>query len=196
MSTISLHHLHARFLSILPKIRTHARIYFRHVKCHCRKADFIAEAIALAWKWFVRLTKKGKDACQFPSTLATFAAKAVRNGRRITGQLKPNDVHSERAQQMRGFSVSKLPEFSTLNPNPLSDALIDNTQSPVPDQVQFRCDFPEWLLTHTRRDRTLAVEMAKGERTSALAHRFKISPARVSQVRRHLHDSWEQFTSN
>ena len=41
------------------------------------------------------------------------------------------------------FSISKLPDFSTLSDNPLSDALIDNTRSPVPEQVQFRLDFPD-----------------------------------------------------
>jgi len=66
---VALQQLQARFLSILPRIRTHARIYFRHVKCHCRKADFIAEVIALAWKWFLRLAQRGKDACRFPSVL-------------------------------------------------------------------------------------------------------------------------------
>ena len=66
--TGSLHlgQLQARFLGILPRIKTHARIYFRNVKCACKKADFIAEVIALAWKWFVRLAGRGKDACHSP----------------------------------------------------------------------------------------------------------------------------------
>lgn len=42
--------LHQRFLSILPRIKTHARIYFRDVKCRVQRADCIAEALALAWK--------------------------------------------------------------------------------------------------------------------------------------------------
>ena len=91
--------LQARFLSILAKIQTHARIFFRHVRCRCKRDDFIAETIALAWKWFRRLAEKGKDAREFVSVLASFAAKAVRCGRRVTTQLKPKDVLSELAQQ-------------------------------------------------------------------------------------------------
>lgn len=49
------------FLTLLPRIETHARIYFRHLKCPDRKQDCVQEVIALAWKWFVRLAERGKD---------------------------------------------------------------------------------------------------------------------------------------
>ena len=53
------HLLHAAFLSIMHKIATHARISFRHIKCPEKKADRIAETIALAWCWFRRLARRG-----------------------------------------------------------------------------------------------------------------------------------------
>jgi hypothetical protein len=77
--------------------------------------------------------------------------------------------------------------------NPLAEALIENTVSPVPDQVAFRCDFPGWTKTRTCRDRRMIHEMARGERTKDLAHRFKLSPARVSQLRQQFHDDWQRF---
>ena len=40
--------LHARFLEIRQRIETHARIYFRHVRCWFKRADYIAETVALA----------------------------------------------------------------------------------------------------------------------------------------------------
>ena len=184
------------FQAAMPRLICHARCYFRHVRCRDKKADCISEMLGLCWKWWLRLVDRGKNPAKFVSVLASYAARAVRSGRRVCGQERARDALSTVAPQRHSFTVSSLPQTSTLNPNPLQEALIDNTRSPVPDQVQFRCDFPEWLLTHTRRDRTLAIEMAKGERTSALAHRFKISPARVSQIRRQLHDSWEQFTGD
>jgi len=193
---VTLPQLQARFLSILPKIKTHAQIYFCHVKCCFKKTDFVAEVVALSWKWFLRLHEQGKDATEFPSVLASYAAKAVRSGRRVCGQLKSKDVLSESAQQRHSFTVSKLPDYSTLHTNPLVEALTDNTQSPVPDQVQFRLDFPDWLTTHCQRNRSIAVEMAQGERTQALAGRFKLSPARISQLRSQFHESWCQFTDS
>ncbi|OAI48215.1 hypothetical protein AYO44_07585 [Planctomycetaceae bacterium SCGC AG-212-F19] len=192
----SLFHVQSDFLTALPRITRHARCYFRHVPCRHRKADFVSEVLALSWKWWLRLIERGKNPRAFVSVLASFAAKAVRSGRRVCGQLPAKDAMSERAQQRHAFSVSKLPDFATESTNPLQEALTDNTQSPVPDQVQFRCDFPNWLTAHTQRDRKIAVEMAKGEKTLALAQRFKLSPARVSQLRREFQDDWQRFTGD
>ena len=185
--------LRTRFLTILPRIKTHARIYFRSEKCEHRKADLVSEVVALTWKWFVRVAEMGKDGTEFASTLATYAARAVWSGRRLCGQLRAKDVLSEVAQRRHGFEVSKLPDYSTLSENPLAEALHDNTQTPPPDAAAFRCDFPAWLKTRTRRDRTIAVELARGERTKALARRFGLSQARVSQMRREFHDDWNRF---
>jgi len=189
----SLAELRARFLAIRERIEMHARICFRHIRCWFQKDDLIAETIALAWKWFRRLAQKGKDAREFASVLASYAARAVRSGRRVTRQLKPQDVLSEVARQRHGFYVGKLPDFSTLDTNPLSDALIDNTRSPVPEQVQFRLDFPAWLGTRTDRDRCLIGDMMTGQRTLDLSRRYGLSPGRISQLRREFHDDWQHF---
>jgi len=58
-SSKNIDQLQASFLAIHPRIETHARIYFRQVRSADEKAERIAEAIALAWKWFVRLAQRG-----------------------------------------------------------------------------------------------------------------------------------------
>ena len=118
----------------------------------------------------------------FPTALATYAARAVRSGRRVTGQLKAKDAMNPHAQQRRGFCVGKLPDFSTLSDNPLQEALIDNTQTPPPEQAAFRIDFPAWLDTHSKRDRRMILDMAQGERTGSACrplphHRWPYLPA-------------------
>lgn len=183
----------AKFQAILPRIETHARIYFRAVKCPHKKADCVAEALALAWKWFIRLADKGKDATRFPSVLATFAARAVKCGRCVCGQEKAKDVMSSVCQRRRGFAVGKLPDFSTLDTNPLAEALTDNTQTPPPDAAAFRVDFPEWLDLHCNRDRAIIRDMAMGERTKSLAPRYHLSQGRISQMRREYSEEWEAF---
>jgi len=200
--------LQTRFLTILPRIRTHAGIYFRHVKCCVKKSDLIAEVLALAWKWFVRLAQRGKDATQYPSVLATFAARAVNAGRRLCGQLKAKDVLSERAQQKHGFRVEQLPistrtcheELNGVHGQRHLDAfeerLQDNTMTPPDEQAAFRIDFPAWLSTRTERDRKIINDMAVGERTQHLARRFGISSARVSQLRREYSQDWRRFTDD
>jgi hypothetical protein len=200
--------LQARFLTILPRIRTHAGIYFRHVKCCVKKSDLIAEVLALAWTWFVRLAQRGKDATQYPSVLATFAARAVNAGRRLCGQLKAKDVLSERAQKKHGFKVEALPvstrtchaDLNAVNGQRHLDAyeecLRDNTMTPPDEQAAFRIDWPAWLATRTERDRRIISDMALGNRTLALARRYGISPARVSQLRRQFHDDWTRYTQD
>ena len=111
--------LHARFLSFLPRIELHGRVCFRHLRFPHRRQDAIQEMVALCWKWFVRLAERGRDATRFPSALATYAAKAVRSGRRLTGMERAKDVLSPLAQQRQGFAVVKLPDRGTLNGTPL-----------------------------------------------------------------------------
>src|SRR5438445_9772585 len=103
------HPLHARFLMLLPRIETHAKSCFRDIRCADKRADRIAETIALAWKWFVKLEERGKDPTQFVSAIATFAAKAVKCGRRLAGNERAKDVMNDRTQRRRGFVVVRLP---------------------------------------------------------------------------------------
>src|SRR5262249_1716153 len=101
--------LHRRFLEIVPVIERHGKVYFRHLKCWHRVREALAEMVAIAWKWFLKLVQKGKDAAAFPTVIAAYAARAVRSGRRLCGQERARDVMSPRAQQRKGFSVQSLP---------------------------------------------------------------------------------------
>lgn len=183
------HPLHARFMILLPRIEAHAKIFFRGIRCGDKRADQVAETIALAWKWFVRLEDRGKDSTQFASVIATYAAKAVRCGRRVAGMEKSKDMMNSRMQQRHGFRLEKLPEAR----NPLADALTDNTVTPPPDAAAFRVDFPDWLDSLSERDRRLAEKLMMGERTQEAARRFGMSQTRVSQLRRELCEDWALF---
>jgi hypothetical protein len=185
--------LHIRFLRILPRIQLHGRIYFRHVRCRHKKEDAIQEMVALSWKWFLRLAQRGKDGTRFPSALATYAAKAVRCGRRLHRQENERDVLSPLTQQRRGFTLAKLPDHATLYSNPLDEALHDNTVSPVSDQVAFRLDFPAWLGSLGQRNRQVAEDLMMGERTLDVAHKYGLCAARVSQLRREFQQDWKRF---
>ena len=187
------HPIHAVFLAILPRIERHGRVYFRHVKNAGLREEFIAEMVALAWKWCVRLAQKGKDVSRFPSAVATFAARAVHSGRRLCGQENGKDVLSPLAQRRHGFAVDRLPDYGTPSDDPLHDALRDNTQSLPAEAAAFRCDFPLWLAAHAERDRRLALDLMAGERTLDAAQRFGLSAGRVSQKRREFHDDWRRF---
>jgi hypothetical protein len=192
--TIDLAALHVTFLShVLPRVEHHGRCYFRHIKCPDRKEELLAELRGLAWKWYVGLVRRGKDVLAFVSALASYAARAVQSGRRVCGHERKQEVLSPVAQRLHGFTVGKLPDFSTLEGNPLEEALHDNTASPVPDQVAFRLDFPAWLTSLSHRDRDLVTDMGLGERTLDLAARYGCSPGRISQKRRWFAEAWRRF---
>jgi hypothetical protein len=185
--------LHARFLAILPRIERHGRVYFRHLRSAERKEDCIAEMVALAWKWHRRLAERGKDAARFPTALATFAARAVRSGRKLAGSDRAKDVLSPLAQQRKGFAVSPLPVGSSLTGNVFDEALRDNTRSLVVEQVCFRLDFPRWRASRTERDRRVLDDLMVGERTLDVAGRHGLSPGRVSQLRREFRLDWRRY---
>lgn len=207
VATLTTHaQLEAAFRSILPIVERHAKIYFRHVKCMDRKGDLVAEAVALSWKWFLALARRGKDATAFPTTLATYAARAVCCGRRLCGTLPAKDVMSVRAQRRFGFCVESLPASTRTSVENLhsvvhgqreldamEERLRDNTQTPVPDQVAFRADFPAWLRTLTERDRWIIQDMMRNERTKDLARKYRLTCGRISQMRRAFHEDWERF---
>jgi len=184
---------HTRFLLLLPRIKTCAQFLFRDVKCPDKRADRIAEVIALAWHWFVTLEKRGKDPASFITALATLACRAVRSGRRLAAMEPAKDVYSSRTQLRQGFTVMTLPDPSPLQGNALDDVLRDNTQTPPPDAAAFRIDFPRWLGTLSARTGRLVNELMCGEKTSVAARAFGVSPGRVSQLRQELHDDWLRF---
>jgi hypothetical protein len=197
--------LGAKFLVLLPRLQTHARIHFRDIRCPETRADKIAETIALAWRWYRRLEEKGKDVLRFPMAFAALAVKAVRCGRRVCGQERAKDVLSATAQHRHGFRVEYLPvaprtAFASLYAQPQGQKLQDtfeerlahNTQTPVPDQASFRIDWPQFLRSLTERDRRLAEFLALGHSAKKAAATFGLSPGRVTQLRQSWCKQWRR----
>jgi len=189
------------FLALLPKIQLHAAIYFRYIRCPAKKADKVADAVALAWKWFLRLQERGKDINNFRMVFVILVARAVKSGRRLTGMEKIKDVFSERAQRRSGFRVEPLGTGVRANQDLLGveiqelldERLRDNTVTPPPDAAAFRIDFPQWRSTWGERDRRLIDLLMLDARTQDAARSFRISAGRVSQKRREFHDDWLRF---
>jgi hypothetical protein len=204
MEMVLMSALQAAFLTILPRIETHALISFRDIHCPDTRADKIAECRGLAWKWFVRLAERGKDARCFPTALARFAVLAVRSGRRVTGLDRAKDVFSARAQRKHGFTVERLPNSTRVSHESLygnaagqrnldvyEERLADNTVTPPPDQAAFRIDWPLFLKTLPRRDRQLAKFLSLGHSNQQAAEKFGLSQGRVSQLRKQWCREWK-----
>jgi hypothetical protein len=196
--------LHAAFVELLPRIELHASFHFRDMHCAEKRAEMIAEATALAWKWFLRLVQRGKNVNEFPSTFAVLVARAVRSGRRLCGNEKARDVLSTVAKRRHGFAVESLPastarsrEGSTPRdqrmPDVFEERLRDNTVTPIPDAAAFRIDWPRFLATLSNRDRRLAEYLSLGHAAKKAARKFRLSQPRVTQLRQRWSREWQLF---
>jgi hypothetical protein len=196
--------LQDEFEELLPRITMYLRSVFRFTRCESQRNDFIAEGVALCWKWFCRLKQQGKEPATFTTTLARYAVRAVRSGRTVCGQQKSRDVLSLTAKIQCGVSVvqfaARVPHAHQQRPTPIPDAslvyedhIADDLLTPVPEQAAFRCDWPVFLGTLTARDRSIAAFLALGHRATEAAKEFSLSLPRISQVRKHWQSQWCEF---
>ena len=71
-------------------------------------------------------------------------------------------------------------------------ALVADTRTPYPTRRRpSELDFPAWLSGLGSRRRAVAQSLAASYTTRVLAEEHGISPGRVSQMRRELHEAWD-----
>ena len=71
--------------------------------------------------------------------------------------------------------------------------LVESRTAGPAETAAVRIDFSAWLRTLSARDRRIVVAFVRGCRTTDIARRFRISPARVSQRRTRLRQLWADF---
>jgi len=178
------------FLEMLPTIRRMANYAFRHSRSAV-KEDLIAEVIANAFAAFRRLVARGKAALAYPSVLAKFAIKQIREGRRVGSRRNSQDVLSGYAQHRKGFSVLPLPEAS--EHSEWHEIVVEDRHASPAEIAGFKIDFADWLRRLNRSKRHVALRLVAGDTTTEVAGHFRLSLARVSQLRRELHQDWDDF---
>ena len=179
------------FLTLLPTIERHVSYAFRRVPSPFRQ-DVFQEALVTAFVTYRRLVDQGRRDQVFATPLARFAVLRVRDGRRVGSRRNRLDVSCPFVARRRGFRVERIDRFDPRARRWTLKA-IRSSATPIPDQVAFRLDFPQWLSTQSRRNRRLIQALACGDTASEAARRFHISAARVSQLRRQFSQSWRAF---
>jgi hypothetical protein len=180
-----------KFLEFVPFINNLARLTFRTLPREERE-EAVREVLAHAFCAFRRLVELGKQDVAFASPLARFAVARVRAGRRVGSKLHPSDVFSWLAQRRHVFRLTSV-ETAGGKSDTWAETLVDNTLTPIPDQVAFRMDFAAWLAALDRRSRNLVALLALGNSSSEAAQQFHLSGARISQLRSALQASWQAF---
>jgi hypothetical protein len=179
------------FLEMLPAIRNQANVAFRDLPPQ-RQEDLIAEVTANAFVAYTRLVERGLADIAYPTPLALFAIKQVRSGRRVGVTLNVRDVGSRYCQKVKGVTVESLDRFDK-EESEWQEIVVGDKKSGPAEVAAIRLDFTAWLQTLPRRSREIAKTLAVGETTSNVARKYRVSPGRVSQVRRELKQSWEAF---
>ena len=182
---------HSSFLALLPQIRNYVVPAFRHLR-KAEQDEAVQNSIAHAFVMFVRLMQRNRAEHVFPTVLARFGIGHTREGRSFGTSANSLDVTSKAAQLRRGFPVAHLDQYDWKKRRWL-EAVVEDHRTAVADQVAFRIDFPEWLSRLSARNRRIAESLAYGNSTNAVARQFRVSAARIAQIRRELHDSWEGF---
>ena len=182
--------VHSTFLKMLPSIRRQALFAFRKALPEARE-ELIAEVVAKAYRAFCRLVERGKEDVAFATPLAQYSIRQVRSGRLLGGRERPRDVMSARHQQ-RGFEIDRL-GHGDREESQWEEIVVEDHRAGPAEIAACRIDFASWLRLLPTRLRKIALTLAKGETTSEAAKKFGVTPARVSQLRLWLKESWEQF---
>ena len=180
-----------RFVEMLPGIRHQARRAFCRFRPE-RKEDLIQEVIANAYSAFVALDRRGKAKVAYATPLASFAIRQVLAGRRVGTRPNRRDVLSAQAQSAGEVIVERLDEFDH-EQGEWRAALLEDRRATPADIAAARIDVAAWLRSLSHRTRRIAEMLAMGETTSGVARQFKLSSARISQLREELKTSWERF---
>lgn len=181
------------YLKVLPAVQTHAQISFRRMNPADRE-EAQAEAVARACVTYARLARQKKLDRVYAGNLATFAAQAVRAGRRVGQSQSSRDVMSELTRKKRCIVVGSLTPWDVAEGTWREIAVETKWVSPA-DTAAFRLDFANWLNSWPRRDRKIIAMLAAGERGMVVARKFGISEGRVSQLRLRYQQSWEAYQS-
>jgi hypothetical protein len=184
---------HQGFLEMLPRIERHARIALRGLSGEA-KDDAVCEVVANCLCSYRRLHERNQLQRAFATTLARFAVAHVYRGRHVGTSSCAHDVYSTPARQR--FRL-ELPSHGAENDrSEWLECLADNRRTPVPEQAHFRIEFPRWLRRQTKRNQQIARRLLLGYSTEDVALQFRLSPGRVSQLRREFYESWSEFTGD
>ena len=180
-----------RFLAWLPLIQKQAGFAFRRQPRELRQ-ELVAEVVVNAYVAFQRLVARRLPARAFPTPLARYAIRQVRAGRRAGIRLNVRDVSSEHAQRKKNFTVERLDRFDERSGS-WREVLVEDRRTGPAETAAARIDIADWFATLPPRKRAIARTLATGEAAQAVAARFAVSSARISQLRREFEQAWQEF---
>jgi hypothetical protein len=182
---------HAGFMALLPDIRNHIRFAFRRMQPD-RREEAIQAALANALVAYIRLHELGKTDVAYASPLANYAVRQVCDGRQVGCPLNSYEVLSPYAQRKQGFTVSRLQRPDETE-HTWKEIMVEDPSCTPAELAASRLEFDAWFHRLPRHKRRIASTLAAGETTCGAARKFRVTPGRVSQLRRELAENWDEF---
>lgn len=179
------------FLEILPTIERQLKFAFRDLNEDARD-EAVQEGIVNCCLAYERLVRLGRINVAYPCALARFAVLRIRAGRSVGCRANVRDPLSRYSQLQQGHKVEQFEQIIRQHGDWIG-ALVDQRQTPVPEQAAFRVDVPRWLSGLAARSRKIARELAMGWSPGELCAKYRLSASRISQIRQELHRSWQTF---
>jgi hypothetical protein len=175
------------------RIRKAARIAFRHWNPDARE-EAVQAVLCNACAAVARLAELGKlDLC-YASVLSRFSIAQVKDGRMTGGHLNCLDISSRYCQRLKDLVVERLDRREKDEDNAWCEVLVEDRHAGPAETAMARIDVDAWFKSLPRRDRKVAEFLSLGNRTRDAAAKFRLSQGRVSQLRRELQQSWNDFT--
>ena len=179
------------FERMLPEIEDRLTRAFRRLGAEARQ-EAVQEAVVDCLIACARLARQGRVGVASAASLAYLAARRVRQGRTAASRLNARDLMSRYAQLLQGFRVERLDRYCR-DSGEWIEALVADGRAAIADQVAVRLDVRQWLAGLRPRTCRIARDLAMGWTTGELAREYQVSPARISQMRRELYESWREF---
>jgi len=177
---------------MLPTIRAYAKGAFARLNPD-RRQDLTQEVIANALVAYVRLWQQGRVALAYPTVLAKYAVAQIKDGRLVGGHMNVKDISSPYCQRVKGVVMERLDHYDS-DDECWQEILIEDRTAGPAEIASTRIDFDAWMQALPRRERKIAEYLSAGNRTADAAKKFHCSDGRISQIRRELQQSWNDFT--
>ena len=179
------------FEAMLPQIQRYAGASFKQLPPAVRE-EAVQDAVTHALLTYRRLVELGKSNIAYPGALARCGVLRVKEGRKEGHRQNAQDVLNEHSQRRKNTVVERLDRYDEPNGCWRQIAVEDRHAGPA-EVACLRIDFGNWLDQQPKRDRQVAESLAIGYTPGEVARRFSLSQARISQLRRLLHESWNTF---
>lgn len=186
MSAYTIDDLKAEFTAKHPQLQRMAMAHFHHGFGLEARDEMTQEALAITWRWIAQRHARGEitgsNAWRAIKDSLYFAILHVIEGRPLpgnSGQRGPG--RADAYERMAPIHVEHCSIYFIAD------------QTPVPDQVAFRIDFPAFLATLTERQRGIIGEMIQGTDHADIAHMFGVTRGRISQMRNQFKTLMDRF---